>query len=87
MFHSGIAHVEPVEHFVWFNENADRTASLFGSCPWFDGSGEENWAKVSKGYTLKVTHKDGSTTYGLGRKPFATEAEANAAANKINERK
>ena len=84
MFHSGIAHVTPVEHFVWFNANANRTASLFGSCPWFDGSGEKNWAKVSKGYTLKVTHKDGSITYGLGRKPFATEAEAAEFAERIN---
>ena len=87
MFHSGIAKVTPIAHRVWFNASANRTASIFGSCPWFDGSGEENWEKIEKGFTLEVEHKDGSITYGLGRKPYATEAEATEAADKINGRK
>lgn len=76
MFHSGIAVLEPVDYFVWYNAKQNRKASIFGACPWFDGSGEENWQKLACGYTLKVTHRDGSTTYGLGRKPFETFAEA-----------
>jgi len=87
MFHSGIAHVEPVPYRVWYNANEDRKASVHGSCPWFDGSGEANWKKIECGFTLKVEHKDGSITYGLGRKPYANEAEANEAADKINGRK
>lgn len=86
MFHSAIAHVEPVEHFVWFNASAGRTASIFGACPWFDGSGEENWEKVARGYTLRVEHKDGSVTYGLGRVPFDTFEAAAEFAAKINSR-
>jgi hypothetical protein len=84
MFHSGIKKVTPIPHRVWFNASANRTASIFGSCPWFDGSGEENWEKIEKGYTLHVEHKDGSVTYGLGRKPFETLAEADAFAAKVN---
>jgi hypothetical protein len=86
MFHSAIAKVEPVEYVFWFNAKANRKASLFGACPWFDGSGEENWERKSEGYTLRVEHKDGSVTYGLGRPPFATIGEAVEFADKINAR-
>lgn len=76
MFHSGIERLDVVEYLFWYNANENRKASLYGACPWFDGSGEENWERVQEGYTLKVTHKDGSTTYGLGRPPFKTLGEA-----------
>lgn len=86
MFHSGIANVEPIPYRVWYNANENRKASIHGACPWFDGSGEENWECINDGFTLKVEHKDGSITYGLGRKPFDTEAEAAEFAARINER-
>jgi hypothetical protein len=86
MFHSGIAKVTPAPYRVWYNANEDRKASIHGSCPWFDGSGEKNWTKIECGFTLKVEHKDGSVTYGLGRPPFASIEEANAAADRINAR-
>ena len=87
MFHSAIEKVTPIPYRVWFNASANRKASIHGSCPWFDGSGEENWEMIDDGFTLHVEHRDGSVTYGLGRKPFATEEEANVFADGINKLK
>ena len=86
MFHSGIANVKPEEHFVWINKINGRKVSKFGSLPWLGGGNSEDWEMISEGYTLKVTHKDGSTTYGLGRKPFTTFDDAKAFADNCNER-
>lgn len=46
-----------------------RTASIYGSLPTGDG-----WTIQTTGWTVK--HPDG--TIGLARKPFETEAEAQA---------
>lgn len=83
MFHSAIQHVSQVPYFVWYSPSQDRTVSIHGALPWF-GSDRGDWQKVQRGWTLEVEHRDGSVTYGLGRKPFDSEESAAGFAMKIN---
>ena len=87
MFHSAIAKLTPHPHVVWYNAKQDRKASIYGACPWFDGTSEDDWEKVESGWTFKVDHKDGSVTYGLGRPVMETREEADAYVEAFNARK
>ena len=83
MFHSPIFHVSQVPYYVWFSPSQNRTVSIYGALPWI-GPDRGDWEKVQRGWILEVEHKDGSVTYGLGRKPFDSEEAAAGFAMKIN---
>lgn len=59
----------------WRNTKTKATASVYGAVPWFTEAAKADWEIESTGFTIKWP--DG--TVGLGRPPFATEAEAAAA--------
>jgi hypothetical protein len=83
MFHSAIQHVTVVPYTFWHNTETGRNASIFGALPWI-GEQPKEWIEKTEGYTYQVEHKDGSFTYGLGRRPAKTENEAIALAMSIN---
>lgn len=57
-----------------YRHTSGRTASIYGSAPWLSEAERAAWTVEVVGWT--VAHPDG--TNGLGRVPFATEAEAQA---------
>ena len=63
---------EIIESKRWKHVNGS-TASIYGACPWMSESDRKNWSLEIAGYTLRNV-KTG--VVGIGRKPFATYAEA-----------
>lgn len=52
-----------------------RTASVHGAVPWTRPADKPLWAVEQAGYTI---YDNQHNTYGLGRPPFATQADAQA---------
>lgn len=71
---------EVIKHKIW-RDAKGHTASIFGALPWWGDKG--TWDIVSDGWTLR-DNKD--NTIGCGRPPFKTEQEAQAMADKWNNR-
>lgn len=65
---------EVIEHKVWKHANG-RTASLYGSVPYLSAEEKLNWKVETVGFTVRNNH---TNTVGIGRKPWATKAEAEA---------
>jgi hypothetical protein len=65
---------EVIEHKVWKHTNG-RTASLYGSVPYLSAEEKLNWKVETVGFTVRNNH---TNTVGIGRKPWATKAEAEA---------
>lgn len=63
----------PIPCRFWKHKKTGATVSIF-SIPYVTEAGKADWEIVEKGWTVK--HPDGTT--GLARKPFDTEAEAQA---------
>lgn len=64
----------------------NRTASLYGACPWTSADDEKNWELVTKGYSLScIDHRGTHTVRGLQYAPYTLETpeEALAHAEKI----
>ena len=70
-------HWSVVPYKVWQHENGKR-ASIHGASPVGDG-----WTVVDAGFTLYNAHFN---TYGCGRPPSKTQAEAQAMADSFNAR-
>lgn len=62
-----------IEH-RFYRHTTGRSASIYGALPWRNEVEKADWTMVTEGYTIE--HPDG--TIGIGRKPFATAAEAQA---------
>lgn len=72
-----------IESKRYKNVVTGATASIYGSCPWYTAAEEANWTVESNGWTIEWS--DG--TVGIGKKPFATKAEAEAWLAKYNAKK
>lgn len=72
--------VIPSRHY---RSASGRTASIYGATPWLSEAQRiaEGWQTVQAGWTLSDSV---TNTVGLGRVPFATEAEAAAYAATLN---
>ena len=68
----------PARH--WLHPISGFRASIYGAIPWTTEAERSDWRIVERGYTWEVVDTFGSTTVGLGRKPAATLAEAQATA-------
>ncbi len=73
---------EPIEAKIWLHTSG-RTASIYGSAPWYSDKESANWSMKFIGYTIVDTS---TNTIGLGRKVMATLSEAQQTARKLNER-
>lgn len=62
----------------WFNVFTGATASLYGAAPYGEG-----WEVQSVGYTIR---DNVTNTVGMGRKPFTELSEAQAFAERLNNR-
>jgi hypothetical protein len=62
--------------YTFYKHKSGRSASIRGACPWVSDADKANWTKVTQGWTWEVVDNRGNITYGLGRKPAETEAEA-----------
>ena len=51
------------------------TASVFGAVPWLTEAERPRWSIVCKGWTVRNPH---TGQVGIGRKPWPTQAEAQA---------
>lgn len=60
---------------VWFNILTGATASVRGAVPYLSDAQKDDWVIKTVGYSIQ--NDDG--TIGQGRRPYATEAEAQAA--------
>ena len=67
---------------VWIHAISGKTVSPYGSCPWPNDNDKPNWSMVDRGWTIQ--NPDG--TIGCGRPASATEAEAQALADRLNAR-
>jgi hypothetical protein len=63
-----------IESKTLVHKPSGRRVSPFGAVPWYTDEEAKEWELVSAGYT--IAWDDG--TVGIGRKPFATAAEAEA---------
>ena len=68
---------EVIESRAWVHTSG-RTASVYGACPWVAESDRANWSVVSRGWTVRNPF---TGEVGACRKPFATQAEAEAFAD------
>lgn len=66
---------EVIPSVRWFHKPTGRTASVYGSCPWFDGTAEADWERQVTGFTVRDNRRN---TVGIGRKPWETREEAEA---------
>jgi len=73
---------EVTESKAWAHTNG-RTASIYGSVPYYSEVEKAHWTIVTHGYTVR---DNATNTVGLGRAPFPTLAEAQALADKLNAR-
>lgn len=62
-----------IESKVWVHTPTGRRVSIYGASPWTSQADRPNWQIMSQGWTFR-DNVFGSI--GLGRKPFATKAEA-----------
>jgi hypothetical protein len=67
-------------HKVW-KHSSGRTASIHGSVPYTSEADRPNWRTVEAGFTVYDEHFG---TYGCGRQPFATLADAKAFCDRHN---
>lgn len=58
----------------WQNSVTGATASVYGAVPYVSDADKADWAIVTVGYSIQ--NDDG--TIGQGRRPYASEAEAQA---------
>jgi len=73
---------EVTESKAWVHTTG-RTASIYGSVPYYNDAQKAEWAVVTRGYTVR---DNVANTVGLGRAPFPTQAEAQTLADKLNAR-
>jgi hypothetical protein len=73
--------IEVIEAKRWRNTETQATASLYGAVPYYGDRGA--WIVESYGFTWRDTR---SGTVGLGRVAAKTREEAQAVADKINEK-
>lgn len=69
-----------IESRRWERDDG-MTASIYGACPWSNDADKARWSIVIVGWTLRDTRNN---TVGIGRKPWATRAEAEAHAATLN---
>lgn len=69
-----------IPYRVWLR-NDGRRASIYGSLPWASDADKANWSLATEGYTVRDNKRN---TTGLGKPPYATQAEAEAAARALN---
>lgn len=76
--------VEAVPSKQWRRLRDGATASIYGAVPWSGAPGdrESDWTMETVGWTVR--NADG--TVGMGRQPFKTKAEAEAAIRSYRER-
>jgi len=72
---------EVEEYRVWVNQENGRTASIKGAVPWTSAAEKPQWKMESHGWTI-YDRRD--NTSGLGMKPFASRAEAQAWVDRKN---
>jgi hypothetical protein len=60
-----------------------RTASIYGSCPWWGDSEAARWHIERTGWTVRDNKEN---TVGMCRPPFKTEDEAREFAARLNYR-
>jgi hypothetical protein len=63
---------------VW-QHTSGRKVSPYGACPWMSDAGRKDWTLINQGWTLYDTK---TNTYGQGRPPYKTQADAQAMADK-----
>ena len=71
-----------VPYRVWLHTSGKR-ASIHGASPYRNEAEKAQWSVVDAGFTLYNSHFN---TYGCGRAPSATHAEAQALADNFNAR-
>lgn len=70
-----MANYEVVSSSRWVNKVNGRTASTHGAVPYTSEAEKADWEVRFCGYTIYNRREN---TFGIGRAPFATEAEAQA---------
>ena len=75
-------HWSVVPYSVWQHTSGKR-ASIHGAVPYVNEAQKAEWSVVNAGYTLYNSHFN---TYGCGRPPSKTHAEAQAMADSFNNR-
>ena len=66
-----------------YRHTSGMFASLHGATPWTSEAGRADWTLATRGWTVR-NERDG--TVGIGRVPWASEAEAQAWADAANAR-
>jgi hypothetical protein len=75
---------EATESRCWKNARTGMTASIYGAAPYTSDADAKDWSVITVGYTVKDNVQG---TVGIGRKPFATKAEAETVAGEMEERR
>lgn len=65
----------------WLNSITGRTASIYGSCPYYNSKDKKNWSIVEVGFSIRDNK---TNTIGLGKIPFPTRELAEAQVQKLN---
>ena len=67
----------PAKHWV---HTDGRTASIYGAVPYTSEAEQASWSIQPVGFTIRDNK---TNTVGLGRKPFASMADAQAVLTKL----
>jgi hypothetical protein len=65
---------EVIESKAWKHKDG-QTASVYGAVPYLSDAEKHNWKIETLGFTVR---NNKTNTVGIGRKPWATKAEAEA---------
>ena len=65
---------EVIESKAWKHKDGN-TASIYGAVPYLSDAEKQNWKIETLGFTVR---NNKTNSVGIGRKPWATKAEAEA---------